>query len=190
MKVCLVDHTSNPTERIGLEAAICYDASTDPDACIRRAVKCKDYGHLATMRFAYATIHVEGVSRVCSHQLVRMAHAGILQESQRYVKQSNVQYVVPEAVSLLPESLQGDWFDILHNAKELYEYLVDQKLIKKEDARYILPQACMTSLHLCLNFQAWQDFLKNRLDSHAQWEIREVAEKIQECLHSIAPEIF
>lgn len=89
MKVTLIPEGTlmlNAEEHIGRMAAICYDADISADACVRRAIKCKDSGHLATMRFAFATISVEGISRVCSHQLVRMAHAGILQASQRYME--------------------------------------------------------------------------------------------------------
>src|SRR5574343_933500 len=102
MKVTLLDNTLDPERKIGAMAAICYDSDLSDDACLRRAKKCKDSGHLATLRFAYATFNVQGISRICSHQIVRMAHAGILQRSQRYVKETNVEFVVPECVRDLP----------------------------------------------------------------------------------------
>ena len=88
MKVTLIDHTADPVAKIGAMAGICYDSDTSRDASVRRAAKCRDSGHLATLRFAYATFNVSGISRVCSHQIVRMAHAGILQRSQRYTLSS------------------------------------------------------------------------------------------------------
>lgn len=187
--VTLLDYTQNPTEKIGKMAAICYDADTSPEANVRRAKKCKDSGHLATMRFAYATINVSGISRVCSHQMVRMAHAGILQRSQRYVKESSIDFVIPDSCAQLPAELRLQWGKILNDSRILYAEAIKAGM-KKEDARYILPQSCTTELNLCLNFQGWQDFLRNRADKHAQWEIREVALMIQDRLHSIAPEIF
>jgi thymidylate synthase (FAD) len=174
MQVTLLDYTTNPVEKIGEMAAICYDAKTDPESCIRRATKCKDSGHLATLRFAYATFNVKDISRVCSHQMVRMAHAGILQRSQRYVKETSVSYVLPPELANCPEAFIEQWDKILVNAEQLYLVAIENKLLKKEDARYILPQSCTTELNLCLNYQAWRDFLKNRNDKHAQWEIREV----------------
>ena len=190
MKVTLLDHTSDPENVIGGMAAICYDADTSREANLRRAKKCKDSGHLATLRFAYATISVSGISRVCSHQIVRMAHAGILQRSQRYVKESSVEFIDPPALAHCSYDDQLEWASIQDRAEALYLRLVDTKAMKKEDARYIIPQGCITEMNLCLNFQGWRDFLKNRNDTHAQWEVRNVAAEIQRHLNSIAPSIF
>lgn len=190
MKVTLLDHTPMPEYTIGHMAAICYDADTSPEACVRRAIKCKDSGHLATLRFAYASFNVSGVSRVCSHQIVRMAHAGILQRSQRYVKETKVDFVDPPALAECSESFQRLWKMVQDNAELLYIRAVDEKWMKKEDARYILPQGCTTELNLCLNFQGWRDFLKNRNDKAAQWEVRDVAAEIQRKLAEISPGIF
>ena len=189
MKVTLVDYTQDPENAIGRHAAICYSAKTDRESNIKRARHCKDKGHLATLRFAYATFHVEGISRVCSHQLVRIAHAGILQESQRYVEQSSIEYVRPPALLLMPNHFQSLWDEHLKSSDWLY--LTAIKLgMKKEDARYILPQSCATKINLCLNFQGWRDFLKNRTSKSAQWEIRALAIEIERQLAEIAPGVF
>ena len=189
IKVTLLDHTQDPVNRIGEMAAICYDAKTDREANVRRAAHCKDKGHLATLRFAYATFSIEWISRVCSHQLVRIAHAGILQESQRYVEQSQVHWVIPPAVYKLPEELYDEWNEVLMRAGDLYHHAIAAGM-KKEDARYILPQSCTTRINLCLNFQGWRDVLANRTSKTSQWEIRSVALEIQRQLNKIAPEIF
>ena len=189
MQVTLLDHTSDPVARIGQMAGICYDSKTDRDSNIRRAAQCKDRGHLATLRFAYASFNISGISRVCSHQLVRMAHAGILQRSQRYVKESHVRYVNPPALNDMPADLILHWHDIQRKAAAVYQLAIKHKM-KKEDARYILPQSCETELNLCLNFQGWRDMLRNRTDKAAQWEVRVAAVAIQQQLHEIAPELF
>lgn len=192
MKVTLISDgtTTNPTVHIGRMAGICYDSDRGDEASARRAIKCRDSGHLATLRFSFATFNVSGISRVCSHQLVRMAHAGILQRSQRYVKESAVEFIDPPAVAMLPYNEQLEWAEIQDHAETLYLKLVDLKLMKKEDARYILPQGCRTEINFCLNFQGWRDFLKNRASPHAQWEARNVALEIQRQLAGIAPGIF
>jgi len=190
MIVTLKDHTINPEYTVGENAAICYDSRTDEESCLRRAENCKNQGHMATMRFAYATFNIAGISRVCSHQLVRVAHAGILQRSQRYVKESTVAYVNPPALETLPAHLKYAWQKIQAEAEDMYLHLVDNQLMRKEDARYILPQACQTELNICMNFQGWRDLLKNRTDKHAQWEIRAVALEIQSHLNFIAPRLF
>jgi len=190
VQVTLIDHTESPEYRVGQMAAICYDADTGAEACVRRAKKCKDSGHLATLRFAYATFNVSGISRVTSHQIVRMAHAGILQRSQRYVAETEVKYIDPPALKDCDLNDQLAWAEIQDLSEHLYLRLVASKAMRKEDARYILPQGCTTEMNLCLNFQGWQDFLRNRNDKHAQWEVRAIASEIQRKLAGIAPNIF
>lgn len=189
MRVTLKDHTINPEYVVGENAAICYDSRTDEESCLRRAENCKNQGHMATMRFAYATFNIAGISRVCSHQLVRVAHAGILQRSQRYVKETVVEYVNPFALDDMPQHLRAAWYKTQADAEAIYLQAIEAGM-RKEDARYILPQGCQTELNICMNFQGWRDFLHNRTDKHAQWEIRAVALEIQSYLNSIAPRLF
>jgi thymidylate synthase (FAD) len=190
MKITLEDHTRIPIQKIGRAAAECYDGKTDIDSNHKRAVKCKSDGHLATMRFAYATFRVAEISRVCSHQLVRIAHAGILQRSQRYVKETKVEFIVPDELLVkCPESFVQEWEAYLKQGEELYLRGLEYGM-KKGNARYILPQSCTTSLWLCLNFQGWQDLLRNRTAKPADWEIKNVALEIQHQLHQLAPELF
>jgi len=189
VKATLLDHTKDPVNKIGEMASICYDSKIDRESNIKRASHCKNKGHLMTMRFAYATFNVQGISRVCSHQLVRMAHAGILQESQRYVEQSKVYFVIPPSYASLPSWLIKKVHQHHISSQNLYDKLREHG-IKKEDARYELPQSCETQLNLCLNFQGWRDMLNNRTKPAAQWEVRNVAIEINKKLHEIAPELF
>jgi thymidylate synthase (FAD) len=189
MIIILEDHTSDPVNRIGQSASDCYGGKTDRASNIRRAANCKDKGHLATLRFAYATFKISGISRVCSHQLVRIAHCGILQMSQRYVTQANAVFIRPPSYIDLPETLQREWERIEQDSIKLYNDAIASGM-KKEDARYPLPQSCTTDLHLSMNFQGWRDFLKNRTAKAAQWEIRQVAEEVGFQLFKIAPEVF
>lgn len=189
-QVELIQITPDAEAHIGEQAAECYDSKTDRESCLRRAAHCVDSGHLATLRFATATFKISGISRVCSHQLVRVAHAGILQRSQRYVKESSVEFVDPIALVDIPNRMWTEWKDIQDSAERLYLALVNQGLMKKEDARYILPQGCTTSLRITGNFQMWLDLLGNRRSKHAQWEIRGVADAIWAILNQHAPRVF
>lgn len=191
MKIELLDYTPDAEYKIGLYAAECYDSNKEREACLRRAKSCKDSGHLATLRFAYATFRVSGISRICSHQLVRHAHLSYLQKSQRYVKEEEVVYLDPISVDTLPPSLAAWWSTLQDSAEELYLRLVNDKVMKKEDARFILPQGCSTSITVTGNLQAWLDFVNLRTDKHAQWEVRNVALEIQKLLREhVAPSIF
>lgn len=190
MQVELLDYTEDPEYKIGLFSAECYDSKKDRESCIRRVKHCKDSGHLATLRFAYATFHVKDISRVCSHQLVRHAHLSYLQRSQRYVKETSVDYVEPEALKDTPEYYRNAWKKIQADAEALYLAGVDNKYLKKEDSRFILPQSCTTSIVVTGNFAAWLNFINLRADKHAQKEIREIAIDINNQLAKIAPSIF
>ncbi len=175
MKVQLLQVTPNSIEFIGKCAAICYDSSTEPEACVKRASACRDKGHLATLRFAHATFHVSGISRICSHQFVRSKHLDFLQRSQRYCKEEEAEFVYPK--SKVGHIYEEAYTTSLNLYKELLEVGV-----KKEDARFVLPEATTTELVVTGNFQAWLDFIRLRADTHAQWEIRNVAKEINNLL--------
>lgn len=169
---------------IGKMAGICYDAVDDPERNVKRAAKCARDGHLATLRFASAVFNVSGISRVCSHQFVRSKHLDFLQRSQRYCKEVDTHFTIP------PEK---DWelaFDIHYRqCLDLYTKLLREG-VKKENARFVLPEATHTEFNVVGNLQAWRDFIKLRADPHAQWEIREVAKQINNILAKECPNLF
>jgi len=169
--------TPNALERIGRYAGICYNSNLEPESCVRRAVSCKDKGHLATLRFANATFHVSGISRVCSHQFVRSKHLDFLQRSQRYCSELQSSVVEPK----MTQEQEAEYFTAILGAQEAYENLIKMGM-RKEDARFVLPEATTTELIVTGNFQAWIDFIRLRADKHAQWEIREVAKTINNIL--------
>lgn len=185
MKVTLIQNTPNPEEHIGLLAGICYGKTGEqsPEQCIKRATHCVTKGHLSTLRFAHATFLIEDISRICSHQFVRSKHLDFLQRSQRYCNDSEVEVIVPEAIKF--NAVEHH----LSEARALYELLIADG-VKKEDARFILPQGTTTELLAVGNFQAWYDFIKLRSGKEVQWEIRAVAHEINRQLHGIAPNIF
>ncbi len=188
MQVSLVDHTENPEQKVAIFSAVCYGADTGEEANERRIKKLLNLGHLATLRFAYATFFVEGVSRTCSHQLVRTKHLDYLQESQRYVDQSGIEFVIPPAIEQNEEALEA-YVRAMRVCSYEYQHL--RRLgIKKEDARFALLEASPTKLYMTGNFQAWKDFLRNRTDKAAQWEVRNVANQIGSQLYNIAPHVF
>lgn len=188
MKVTLIDHTADPERTISKAAAVCYDGDTSPAACDRRLKSLITNGHLSTLRFAYATFKVAGISRVCSHQLVRHAHLSYLQRSQRYCSELEIEAVFPRHPTG-DESLDDAIADHYQDCLELYGKLLAAGYPKGE-ARYVLPQASTTELIISGNFQAWIDFINLRTDKAAQWEIRAVALEIQRQLHELSPSIF
>ena len=182
MEVTLKRITPNALEAIGEDAAICYDASTTPEANRKRAINCKSKGHLATYRFAHATFHIKGISRICSHQFVRSKHLDFLQQSQRYVNQEDCKFIRPPSFNSLPHNLQVRWMNHELEAKQLYKDCIAAGM-KKEDARYILLEATETELNVVGNLQAWQDFINLRSGKEAQEEIRNLAHKIDTLIY-------
>lgn len=183
MKVELLRLTEDATNFIGDCAGICYNAPRTPEANRKRAISCTTKGHLATLRFAHAVFHVSGISRACSHQFVRSKHLDFLQQSQRYVNQSCNGVVFPST------SIGAEFATAYANAMQSYELLLKQG-VKKEDARFVLPEGMMTELVVVGNLQAWLDFITLRDCKEAQWEIRSVAQEINRQLNNKLPELF
>jgi len=177
--------TPNALAQIGEYAGICYNSNLEEGTCIKRAISCKDKGHLATLRFAHATFHVSGISRTCSHQFVRSKHLEFLQRSQRYCNESETPFVVPTKDPDLSAVITASYKASL----DTYNKLIESG-VKKEDARFVLPNGGTTELVVTGNFQAWLDFIKLRADKHAQWEIRDVAKEINNILSGHAPGLF
>lgn len=106
MKVTLLNHTPNPEETIAMAAKLCYSPSEIEDLkngltkektekFIDRLVK---LGHESPLEHVTFTFGIEGISRACSHQLVRHRIASYSQQSQRYVDGENFDYVIPPAI--------------------------------------------------------------------------------------------
>ncbi|MGB5049381.1 MAG: FAD-dependent thymidylate synthase [Caldilineaceae bacterium] len=138
-----------------------------------------------------ATFLFEGISRACTHQLVRHRLASFSQESQRYVDLSKGEWsaIIPPAVSEHPEArarLEEAWEYLQNTYRDLRAMG-----IRKEDARFLLPNAAETRIVTTMNFAAWSHFLWLRaVDKAAQWEIRAMGQRVLEMLHTIAPDVF
>lgn len=185
MEITLLHLTPNALEFIGKCAGICYDSKDEPEANKRRAIQCARKGHLATLRFAHATFNVSGISRACSHQFVRSKHLDFLQRSQRYCKETDATFIIPNSVGTYTTDIRDVYQELLLHYQDMIK-----EGIKKEDARYVLPEATCTELNVTGNLQAWKDFIELRGTKEAQWEIREVAHGISKHLSYHLPEIF
>jgi thymidylate synthase (FAD) len=138
-----------------------------------------------------ATFLFEGISRTCTHQLVRHRLASFSQESQRYVDLSKGGWnaIVPPAVAENPAAM-AELAEFWAMAEAKYERL-RQLGIRKEDARFLLPNAAETRIVTSMNFAGWSHFLWLRaVDKAAQWEIRLMGQRALQMLHAVAPEVF
>ena len=165
MKVTLIQATPNPVETIAQIASICYDS--DPKDAMKLVRHLYKGGHHSVFEHIYFTFKIEGISRACSHQLVRHRHCSFTQRSQRYCSEDGFGYIIPETV---PENILASDMNVIKNWYHGYQ----QVGVPNEDARYILPNACATSLYLSCNLRELIHMANERLCSRAQWEIRDL----------------
>lgn len=130
--------------------------------------------HESPIEHAIYTWRIEGLSRSASHQLVRHRIGSYSQRSQRYVSELGFEYVTPPSISSNPEA-SALYAAVMKTIQDGYDTLYGEFDIPREDARFILPNACSTSIIVTLNPRSFRNFLKLRLDKKAQWEIRLLA---------------
>jgi len=138
-----------------------------------------------------ATFLFEGISRTCTHQLVRHRLASFSQESQRYVDLSRGGWkaIVPDAIASNPVA-QAELEEFWQIAEEKYARLRALG-IRKEDARFLLPNAAETRIVTTMNFAGWSHFFWLRaVDMAAQWEIRLMGQRALSMLYPLAPATF
>ncbi len=145
-------------------------------------------GHHSVLEHAYATFRVKGGSRSFTHQLVRHRLAAFTQQSQRYVNEENFDYVVPPSIERNSEAYKI-FVEFINYSKEIYKKLRKLK-IKKEDARFVLPNAVESEIVISANLREWRHIIELRGHSTAQWEIREFAVKVCEILKKNVPSVF
>lgn len=261
LKVKLLSHTPNPEEVIASAAKLCY-SPVGVDEIMKKLnkentkefiKKLSQINHLSPFEHASFTFAVEGVSRTLTHQLVRHRIASYSQQSQRYVKEDNFEYIVPPSIQNNEKAkkmfinqmkvLQEIYDDIVRellldkifnspnyetwyaelaeiknlsgcDIKELYkeiliendrdkmdEYILLFKDMYKqefnsmekasiEDARYIFPNATETKIVVTMNVRSLMNFFTLRCCNRAQWEIRQLADKMFAEVYEIAPDIF
>ena len=203
MKIKILAHTPNPERVIALAGKLCYsqvgiDELNDKisDEQVEKFItKLSDIGHMSPFEHASFTFAIEGISRNCSHQIVRHRLASFSQQSQRYVKMKG-EYVVPPYI-YWHEELLLEFNHALEDADKAYNKLVEGLMrygrTEKEaieDARYILPSACTTKMEVTMNVRELLHFFKQRCCKRAQWEIREVAKEMLKQCKEVSPILF
>lgn len=167
-------------------------------------------GHLIEMAHGSVLEHavwnfvITGISRSCSHELVRhRAGFGYSQLSQRYVDESEAGFIEPDCIAEDPE-LHRIWLESIQTARRAYRELVarlqekfkdvpDRTLRRKmarQAARSVLPNATETKIFVTANARALRHFIEMRASEHADLEIRKVAVKMLRILQEEAPNIF
>jgi len=183
MEVKLLAHTLNPDLLCAEIATICYQSVKETEheklALLSNIIR---KGHLSIIEHANFTFLIEGISRVASHQLVRHRMASYTQQSFRYTKARD--YELPDS---LKDNLEVKFY--MNSLFSLYNSLIE-KGVKKEDARYILPNAIVSDIVVTMNARELRHFFELRLDVSAQAEIREVAKKMLTEVQKVTKVLF
>lgn len=193
MKVELINHTPDPDRAAAQAALTCYSEEIPvkedmSEELIREILdKIKDSGHHSVIEHSSFTFSIEGVSRALTHQLVRHRVASYSQQSQRYVDIEEFDPVIPDSIK--DDKGRLDAFqELMVHIRETYVTLKSE--VPLEDARYVLPNATRTNIIVTMNARELWHFFSLRCCRRAQWEIREMADRMLESCKRVSPIIF
>ncbi len=196
MLVQLLTHTPKPEQVVAAAARLCYsDSSIEqllgqaPEQAAKLLQKILALGHFSVLEHASFTFGIEGISRACSHQLVRHRIASFSQQSQRYVSHDQpFEAVLPDSINEQPALLKR--FDAhMQITHELYRDLLAAG-VPAEDARFVLPNAAATKLVMTMNARELHHFFVLRCCRRAQWEIRAMAKEMLRLARQVSPLLF
>ena len=195
MKVTLLNHSPEPEKTIAAAARLCY-TSKEIDELLEGLTeekvekfidKLTSLGHESPLEHVTFTFGIEGISRACSHQLVRHRMASYSQKSQRYIDESGFSYVIPKTI--IDNDVKDTYEWLMFQIEEIYKDLKAAG-VPKEDARMVLPNACTTSIIVTMNVRSLLNFFKHRVCNRAQWEIQELAIEMLKICKEISPKLF
>src|ERR671925_66191 len=119
---------ASPGERLAEFAGrVCYMSQHNPAhrSTAEYLENIKKQGHGSVLEHAVYVLLIEGISRSCSHELVRhRAGFGYSQLSQRYVDESHAAFVMPPA-TLGDAKLEEDWLQQVSEAQAAYARAVE-----------------------------------------------------------------
>ncbi len=196
MRVKLISWTPNPEKTVAVSAYTSISSkgpiwrwdNYDPENGEKMIRNVTGYGHHSVIEHATFTFAVEGVSRACTHQLVRHRIASYTQQSQRYVKFKDLDYVTPPKIERNEEAKKV-FDETMKKLAETYQKLIDLG-IPPEDARFVFPNAAKSNIVITMNARELLHFFGLRCCLRAQWEIRELANRMLLEVKKVAPVIF
>src|SRR5689334_24139940 len=182
---------------------VCYMSQHNPAKRSTREYldNIKKQGHGSVLEHANYTLLLEGVSRSLTHELVRhRAGFAYSQLSQRYVDESEANFVVPPAI-VGDETLEAEWRKQIEEAQRSYVSLVEhlmeryawvgdkvhRRKMAREAARGVLPNSTETKIVVTANARAWRTMLELRSSEGAELEIRRCAVAMLKLLQRESP---
>jgi len=185
----------------------CYQSWSKPNprtatnaAYIRHII---DVGHFSVLEHAAVSFYITGISRSCTHELIRHRHFSYSQLSQRYVPEREAKVVVPpgmeddpELVEILTTAADASRATYVELLSRLEAKFADQSnaVLRRKQARQaaraVLPNATETRIVVTGNYRAWRHFIAMRASEHADVEIRRMAIECLRQLIDAAPQVF
>lgn len=174
-----------------------------------------DLGHYSVLEHASITFSIDGISRAATHQLVRHRIASPSQRSQRYVFEGDFEFYTPKEIECDKE-LDEVYFNTMSTITGAYQYLMNnvvcatckdgkadesgfceinscphgKKKRAQELARYVLPNACESSILETFNFSSLINLFSQRMCMRADDEIRDIAHDMYKLAVEICPTVF
>ncbi len=144
--------------------------------------------HESVLEHASASFKISGISRALTHQLVRHRLCSFTQQSQRYVNEKDFNYIEPDDIKTNPTAHKL-YIELMKHIRKQYSQLRELG-IKKEDARFILPNSIESELIMTANFRELRHVIRLRGEKAAQWEIRRLAIELLKILKKEVPDVF
>ena len=147
LKVKIIAHTPEPDKVVAQAGKLCYSAvgvdeitqKLTEEEIARYVNMLANIGHESPLEHVSFTFAIEGISRACTHQIVRHRIASYSQQSQRYVKLEQFEYIIPPAIESNPEA-KKIFIETMERDQKAYDELVDllleDILIDKHAADY------------------------------------------------------
>ena len=206
MNVKLLEMSQNAISLIYVACRQCYsekfagevflDQAITPEkkeAFVKNIVASGHQSPLEHVKFSFA---IEGVSRALTHQLVRHRIASFSQQSQRYVKEKEFDFIIPSSIERNPEAkkeFENLMVAIQQSYTKLLMFLGQDKIsgeLANQDVRFVLPQAAETKIVVSMNCRELLHFFQHRCCSRAQWEIRQLANTMLKICMEKLPVVF
>lgn len=160
-------------------------------------------GNYSVLEHASASFYISGISRSCSHELIRHRHFSFSQLSQRSVSERDARMVIPPALEA-DDTLRELFRDATDNSRAAYDALLDALEAAsgpdspavvagkqaRQAARSVLPNAVETRVVMTGNYRSWRHFIGMRASEHADLEIRRLAVACLRLLLELAPDVF
>ncbi len=202
------DSADDASTLVEFAGRACYQSWTKPNPATSTndgyLAHILEMQHYSVLEHGGFTVMLTGLSRACSHELVRHRHLSFSQLSQRFVNEDEAPFVIPPLFRGDPEA-SAVFEDLYARTREAYQRLAEigtRKLVGMEDktlrrkrvreaARAVLPNMTETQLVISGNHRAWREFFQKRGELHVDAEMREVALTIfKQVAQPLAPAIY